>query len=121
MVELTPSDKRNLVEALRDDYSVHEICKTLGFNRSLFYYSPKSDPSEEGLREEVEKLCGRYPKYGYRRITKLLVNQGYTVGYRRVARLMKAENLCVAVKRACQTTHSIDGAKRPWVNRVEDT
>ena len=119
MVELTPSDKRNLVEALRDDYSVHEICKTLGFNRSLFYYSPKSDPSEEGLREEVEKLCGRYPKYGYRRITQVLVRLGYTVGYRRVARLMKENNLSVSVKRvSCQTTRSLDGAK-PWVNRVE--
>ena len=32
---------------------------------------------------------------------------------------MKAENLCgVSVKRACQTTHSIDGV-RPWGNRLK--
>ena len=120
MVELTPSDKRYLVEALRDDYSVHEICKTLGFNRGLLlYYPPKSDPSEAVLEAEIEQLCGRYPTYGYRRITKLLANAGYSVGYRRVARLMKKKNLSVSVKRgACQTTRSLEGAQ-PWVNRLE--
>ena len=118
MVALTPSDKRNLVEALRDDYSVHQISETLGFNRSLLYYHPKSDPSEEDLREEIEKLCAEYPKYGYRRITQMLVRLGYTVGYRRVARLMKAENLFVTRKRICRTTRSLDG-ERPWVNRLD--
>ena len=73
---------------------------------------------EMKLRDEIEKLAAAYPTYGYRRITQLLVNQGYTVGYRRVARLMKSENLSVAVKRACQTTHSIDGV-RPWGNRLK--
>ena len=119
MVALTPSDKRNLVEALRDDYSVHQISETLGFNRGLLlYYHPKSDPSEEDLREEIEKLCAEYPKYGYRRITQMLVRLGYTVGYRRVARLMKAENLFVTRKRICRTTRSLDG-ERPWVNRLD--
>ena len=114
-----PSEKRELVETLRDDYSVHEICKTLGFNRSLLYYQPRKDPCEAVLRDEIERLCGRYPTYGYRRITALLVRLGYTVGYRRVARLMKENNLSVSVKRvSSQTTRSLDGAK-PWVNRVE--
>ena len=97
---------------------MRQICETLGFNKSTLYYQPKKDPCEDVLRDEIEQLAARYPTYGYRRITKLLVNQGYTVGYRRVARLMKAENLCVAVKRACQTTHSIDGV-RPWGNRLK--
>lgn len=43
---------------------------------------------------------------------------GYPVGYRRVARVMKSENLCVAVKRACQTTHSTGGL-RPWINHLK--
>ena len=90
----------------------------LGFIRSNFYYQPKIDPSAEVLRAEIEKLAAQYPTYGYRRITHLLVKAGYAVGYRRVARLMKSENLCVAVKRACQTTHSTDGV-RPWINHLK--
>ena len=107
-----------MVEALRTDHSVRQICETLGFTRSTLYYQPKSDPAEAGLQAEIERLSLQYPTYGYRRITQLLVRSGYTVGYKRVARLMKAANLSVAVKHACQTTKSIDGG-RPWGNRLE--
>lgn len=116
---MTLSEKRSLISALRKEYSVREICETLGFNRSSFYYHPQKDPSEELLRSEIEKLAGRYPRYGYRRITQLLVRQGYTVGTRRVARLMKKSHLLVSVKRACQTTKSLQGDK-PWSNRLEN-
>ncbi len=97
---------------------MREISQVLGFNPNLFYYQPKSDPSEAELRAEIEALALRYPKYGYRRITKLLVRMGYRVGYRRIARLMKAAHLCVSVKRTCQTTRSLEG-EIPWVNRVQ--
>ena len=98
---------------------MRQIGQTLGFNKSTFYYQPKSDASEDVLRAEIQRLAVAYPTYGYRRITKLLVAEGHTVGYKRVARLMKEDNLSVSVKRACQTTHSIDGPQ-PWRNRLED-
>jgi len=97
---------------------VREICEVLGFTRSNFYYQPKLDPSEDILRAEIQKLAAQYPTYGYRRMTHLLLKAGHAVGYRRVARLMKEDNLCVAVKRACQTTHSTDGL-RPWMNHLK--
>ena len=97
---------------------MRQICETLGFNKSTLYYQPKIDPCEEVLRTEIEELAARYPKYGYRRITKLLVRMGYPVGYRRVARLMKSANLSVSVKRICQTTRSLQGV-RPSVNRLQ--
>ena len=108
-----------MVEALRTDFSVRQICETLGFNRSNLYYQPKSDPYEEVLREDIERLSLRYPTYGYRRITQLLVRCGHTVGYKRVARLMKSANLSISVKRVCQTTNSVEGV-RPWENRLEN-
>ena len=112
---MTLSEKRSLISVLQQEYSVREICETLGFNRSSFYYHPQEDPSEALLRSEIETLAGRYPRYGYRRITQLLLRRGYTVGTRRVARLMKKSNLLVSVKRACQTTKSLQGEK-PWSN-----
>ena len=78
---------------------MRDICAILGVNRSSFYYQPREDPSEVSvLRAEIEKLAGAYPRYGYRRITQLLVRQGYTVGTRRVARLMKEKNLLVSIE-----------------------
>ena len=49
-----------MVEALRTNYSVRQICETLGFIRSTLYYQPKQDPCEAGLRDEIETLvpCG---------------------------------------------------------------
>lgn len=108
-----------MVEALRTEYSVRQICEVLGFTRSHLYYHRKQDPSEAVLREEIETLALRYPTYGYRRITKLLVRMGYPVGYKRVARLMKATNLSVSVRRVCQTTTSLEGVC-PWGNRLKD-
>ena len=86
---------------------------------AVFYYQPKADPSQEGLRAEIEKLAGAYPRYGYRRIRQLLLRRGYTVGTRRVARLMKEMHLLVSVKRACQTTKSLQRDK-PWTNLLEN-
>ena len=63
LVELTPMEHREMVEELQTDYSVRQICETLGFNRSNLYYHPKSDPSEACLREEIEALSLRYPTY----------------------------------------------------------
>ena len=98
---------------------MRDICEILGVNRSSFYYHPQEDPSEDLLRSEIEKLAGRYRRYGYRRITQLLLRMGYTVRTRRFARLMKNSNLLVSVKRACQTTKSLQGEK-PWRNRLEN-
>ena len=98
---------------------MRDICQILGVNRSSFYYHPQEDPSQEQLRSEIETLAGRYPRYGYRRITQMLQRQGYTVGTRRVARLMKDNNLLVCVKRACRTTRSLQRDK-PWSNLLED-
>ena len=98
---------------------MRDICQILDVNRSSFYYQPREDPSEAVLLAEIEKLAGAYPRYGYRRITQLLVRQGYSVGTRRVARLMKDNDLLVSVKRACRTTRSLQGDK-PWSNLLEN-
>ena len=36
---------------------MRQICQTLGFNKSTFYYQPKSDASEEVLRAEIQRLA----------------------------------------------------------------
>ena len=108
-----------MVKALQPEYSVRQICDALGLHRSSLYYQPKTDPFEQPLRNEIEKLSARYPTYGYRRITQLLKRLGHTVGSTRVRRLMKEQNLSVAIKRTCQTTQSVEGLGQ-WVNRIEN-
>ncbi|MDE0084754.1 MAG: hypothetical protein OXU23_03515 [Candidatus Poribacteria bacterium] len=45
---------------MRTDYSVRQVCETLGFNRSNPYYQPKKDPCEVLLQQEIEELSARY-------------------------------------------------------------
>ena len=86
---------------------MRQVCEVLGFNKSTFYYQPKSDPSEDVLRAEILRLAAAYPTYGYRRITKMLVEtQATPVGYKRVARLMKEMNLS-SIGQACVSNHPI--------------
>ena len=89
---------------------MRDICGILGVNLSSFYYQPREDPSEEVLRAEIEKLAGAYPRYGYRRITQF---QGFRYWFARFK-----SNLLVSVKRAGQTTKSLQGDK-PWSNLFE--
>ena len=56
-LELIPSEESKIVEALRTQHPVREICEVLGFTRSTFYYQPKNDPSEAVLRAEIERLA----------------------------------------------------------------
>ena len=36
---------------------MREICETLGFNKSTFYYQPKINTSEDVLRAEIQRLA----------------------------------------------------------------
>ena len=85
---------------------MRDICGILGINRSSFYYQPREDSSEAVLRAEIEKLAGRYPRYGYRRITELLLRQGYTVGTR-TRRSVDERNESLGRRQACGSNHKI--------------
>lgn len=106
-------------------FSIRAICETLQINRSTIYYQPKprfQDPFELEIRDRIEEMAAKYPRYGYRRIAWLLRREGYPypIGYRRVARIMKEENLLVQVKRYCKTTRS-EGGIIKYPNLLQQT
>jgi transposase InsO family protein len=101
-------------------YSMRSLCEALGINRSTVYYQPQMDEYELRLRDKIEQIAAKYPRYGYRRTSEMLKRDGYQVGYRRVARIMKEENLQVHVKRYCRTTHSTGGMVR-YPNLLKDS
>ena len=45
-----------MVEALRTDFSVRQICETLGFTRINLYYHPKQDPCEADTPSGINVL-----------------------------------------------------------------
>lgn len=50
---------------------------------------------EERLREKIVDLACAYGRYGYRRVTALLRNEGWRVNHKRVERIWNQEGLKV--------------------------
>ena len=55
-------------------------------------------PDEAQLTEDIIKLAKDYGRYGYRRITALLKQQGWQVDHKRVERIWRKEGLKVPHK-----------------------
>lgn len=74
---------------LRSAYPIAVICEVLDYPRSQVYYQAQAEVDESDLKAVIGVLAGRYPRYGYRRITEQLKREGYAVNHKRVLRLMR--------------------------------
>ena len=77
--------------------SGRSVCRWLGLNRSTLRYIPRSVPDKKKLLEaEIVKMSKKYPCFGYRKITRKLVEQGWVVGKKLVQRVRREEGLKVS-------------------------
>ena len=104
-----------IVDQMRGEYPIQVICDVIGYSRSRYYYQPRTEKErqEKLLKKAIADVAGRYPTYGYRRITKQLQREGWTVNHKRVSRLMRELGLLAKRKvRRKRTTNSVHGYKR---------
>ena len=104
-----------MIEQLKTDYPIQVICEVIGYSRSRYDYRTKSDKQkqEEDLTKAIIDVAGRHPTYGYRRITKQLQREGWTVNHKRISRLMRELGLLAKRRiRRKRTTNSVHGYKR---------
>jgi len=78
--------------------SERRACRIIGQVRTSQRYIPEVRSEEERLTVEIVKLATRYGRYGYRRITALLKQQGWKVNHKRVERIWRREGLKVPQK-----------------------
>jgi transposase InsO family protein len=78
--------------------SQRRICRALDLHRSLIRYIPQPRWDESPLTQAVIRLAGQYGRYGYRRVTALLQQEGWSLSRSRVERLWKREGLKVPQK-----------------------
>jgi transposase InsO family protein len=85
------------VSAVQKTLGVSErrACLVLGQHRSVQRDLPKQREDEALLTEAVVSLASRYGRYGYRRITALLQQDGWLVNHKRVERIWRREGLKV--------------------------
>jgi transposase InsO family protein len=91
---------------------VRQLCAILGVSRSWYYATQAAtvDEAAVALRAAIEELVLEFPGYGYRRVTKALQRDGWTVNHKRVLRIMREEALlCHLQQRWVPTTDSRHG------------
>lgn len=102
--------------------SISCICRVLATSRATLYRGSLMGPTdgETDLRDAIQWIALEMPCYGYRRITKELHRQGWSVNHKHVLRLMRQDNLlCLRKKKYITTTDSQHGL-RVYPNLVPD-
>jgi transposase InsO family protein len=110
------------VRELSGVVSVRELCRVLGVNRSWFYRAGGREPAaaDTALRAAIEALVLAFPGYGYRRVTRALQRDGWTVNHKRVLRVMRAESLLCQLKRRWVPTTDSGHGLATYPNLVQD-
>jgi putative transposase len=80
------------------DVSERRACRVLKQPRSTQRYQTRQADDEEQLTARIIVLASDYGRYGYRRITALLRNEGWEVNHKRVERIWRQEGLKVPPK-----------------------
>ena len=75
--------------------SERRACRVVGQHRSTQRKLPSPRADEKPLTEAIIRLASRYGRYGYRRVTALLRNDGWVVNAKRVERIWRREGLKV--------------------------
>ena len=78
--------------------SERRACRVVGQCRATQQYAPIRSDDEDSLRARIITLAREYGRYGYRRITALLHQEGWRVNHKRVERLWRQEGLKVPQK-----------------------
>lgn len=64
-------ERRRLIDSASPELSTRRLCELLGLNRSTLYYKENPPSIDDiNLLNMIRDIWGKYPFYGYRRITK---------------------------------------------------
>jgi transposase InsO family protein len=100
-VNSTVKEKISAVERLKNDYSVHAICRTLHLLKSTYYHHILHAPIKKWFEERNEMLRPRIlnifqlsgERFGAKKIVVQLKREGIAISPRQVSKLMKEMDL----------------------------
>lgn len=97
---MSPSRKRTAVTHLQETFSVSQrmACDVLDQPRSTQRYAAVPAEDESVLVARMHELVRAHPRFGYRRIARMLRREGFRVNVKRVYRLWRQEGFKVPRK-----------------------
>ena len=110
---MSPAKRREAVEHVRDSLgrdriSERRACKVLGQSRSTQRRVHHISSDEPRLVRRMVQLASGYGRYGYRKVTALLREEGWRVNHKRIERLWRQEGLKLPQKQPKR--------RRLWLN-----
>ena len=98
---MSPTRRKEAITHVRRSHpgvSERRACRVLEQPRSTQRYQPRIKDDEGALLKAIEALVCQHPRYGYRMIHALLVQDGFEVGRDRVYRLWREHGYGVKQK-----------------------
>ena len=77
--------------------SERHACRLLGLGRSTHRYRAGKD-RDAALRMRLKELAARRMRFGYRRLTAMLLREGMPANHKRVYRLYREEGLAMRIR-----------------------
>ena len=77
--------------------SERHACRLLGLGRSTHRYHARQD-RDVALRMRLKELAARRMRFGYRRLTAMLLREGMPANHKRVYRLYREEGLAMRIR-----------------------
>jgi putative transposase len=78
--------------------SERHTCRLLGLGRSTYRYRARKAERDLALRMRLKELAAKRMRFGYRRLTAMLVREGMTANHKRVYRLYREEGLAMRIR-----------------------
>ena len=99
--------------------SERHACRLLGLGRSTYRYRTRKAERDRALRARLKELAATRMRFGYRRLTAMLVRQGISANHKHVYRLYREEGLAMRIRsrRRIRWTGAIP---KPTANRPNE-
>ena len=78
--------------------SERHACRLIGLARSTHRYRERKAGRDAELRQRLKDLAAKRMRFGYRRLTAMLVREGVEVNHKRVYRLYREEGLVMRIR-----------------------
>ncbi len=103
--------KRQVVQGYLTGETLHGIAKRHDISRNLiriWIAKHEAGALDSDIMAHITEICAEFPRYGYRRITAQLREDGIIVNHKKVMRLMKEHGLTVQPRRRYVVTTDSD-------------
>jgi len=107
-----------MIDQMRADYPVQQLCQVLDCPRSSYYAHPQTREPDAEVVKALEAILMRWPFYGYRRILAQLRRQGLQVGEGVVRRVLQWLGITRQVGRVRMQTTDSNHAHSRYPNRI---